>query len=99
MDPVMGIVGAVVIARWSWTLMRDTAAVLLDTTDDHVAEEVRELVEAPGDARIADLHVWRIGPEAQAGIVSVVGTSGITADVIREQIGRASCRERVCQYV
>jgi cation diffusion facilitator family transporter len=39
MDPVMGIVGAVVIARWSWTLMRDTAAVLLDTADDHVAQD------------------------------------------------------------
>ena len=44
MDPVMGIVGAVVIARWSWTLMRDTASVLLDATDNHVADEVRELV-------------------------------------------------------
>jgi cation diffusion facilitator family transporter len=48
MDPVMGIVGAIVIARWSWTLMRDTAAVLLDRTDHHVADEVRELVEGPG---------------------------------------------------
>lgn len=57
MDAVMGIVGAVVIARWSWSLMRDTAAILLDTTDDHVADEVRELVEAPGDALITDLHV------------------------------------------
>ncbi len=66
MDPVMGIVGAIVIARWSWTLMRDTAAVLLDATDAHVAAEVRELVETPGDARIADLHVWRVGPEAHA---------------------------------
>ena len=73
MDPVMGIVGAVVIARWSWSLMRDTAAVLLDRTDDHVADEVRELVEGPGDARITDLHIWRIGPEAHAAIVSVVG--------------------------
>jgi cation diffusion facilitator family transporter len=73
MDPVMGIVGAIVIARWSWTLMRDTAAVLLDTADKHVAEEVRELVEAPGDARITDLHVWRVGPEAHAAIVEVVG--------------------------
>src|SRR3546814_5621278 len=72
MDPVMGIVGAVVIARWSWTLMRDTASVLLDATDKHVADEVRELVEKPGDARIADLHVWRVGPEAHAAIVSVV---------------------------
>jgi cation diffusion facilitator family transporter len=88
MDPVMGIVGAVVIARWSWTLMRDTAAVLLDTTDDHVAEEIQDLIEAPGDARIADLHVWRVGPEAHAAIVGVVGGPGIHAGVIRDRLGR-----------
>lgn len=86
MDPVMGIVGAIVIARWSWALMRDTASVLLDTTDHHVAEEVRELVEAPGDARIADLHVWRIGPEAHAAIVSVVGRQGVDGDLIRARL-------------
>lgn len=84
MDPVMGIVGAVVIARWSWTLMRDTAAVLLDTSDDHVVAEIRELVEAPGDARITDLHVWRVGPEAHAAIVEVHGTASCTA--IRERL-------------
>lgn len=86
MDPVMGIVGAVVIARWSWTLMRDTAAVLLDRTDDHVAEEVRELIERHGDARIADLHVWRVGPEAHAAIVGVVGDGTITVDTIRTRL-------------
>jgi len=86
MDPVMGLVGAVVIARWSWTLMRDTAAVLLDRTDDHVAQEVRELVEAPGDARLADLHVWRVGPEARAAIVSVVARAGVTQDTIRARL-------------
>jgi cation diffusion facilitator family transporter len=86
MDPVMGIVGGIVIARWSWTLMRDTAAVLLDTTDAHVAEEVRELVETPGDARIADLHVWRIGPDAHAAIVSVVGDASVTAQTIRQRL-------------
>jgi cation diffusion facilitator family transporter len=86
MDPVMGIVGGIVIARWSWTLMRDTAAVLLDTTDVHVAEEVRELVETPGDARIADLHVWRIGPDAHAAIVSVVGDVSVTAETIRQRL-------------
>jgi cation diffusion facilitator family transporter len=75
MDPAMGIVGAVVIARWSWSLMRDTSAVLLDATDEHVAEEVRQLIEGPGDARITDLHVWRVGPEAHAAIVSVTGVS------------------------
>lgn len=57
LDPIMGIVGAIVIARWSWTLVRDTSAVLLDTADPHLIEEVRECVEGSGDARIADLHI------------------------------------------
>ena len=86
MDPVMGIVGAIVIARWSWTLMRETALVLLDATDNHVADEVRELVETPGDARITDLHVWRVGPEAHAAIVSVTGRQGVTGDTVRARL-------------
>lgn len=85
MDPVMGIVGGIVIARWSWMLMRDTAKVLLDTTDAHVADEVRELVEQPGDARLVDLHVWRIGPEAHAAIVSVI-SGALDVAGIRERL-------------
>jgi len=80
MDPAMGIVGAAVIARWSWTLMRDTAAVLLDRTDAHVAGEVRELL---ADVRILDLHVWRVGPEARAAIVSV---AGMDVDTVRARL-------------
>jgi cation diffusion facilitator family transporter len=72
LDPVMGIVGGIVIARWAWSLMRDTAAVLLDRTDAHIAGEVREAIEGPGDATIADLHVWQLGPDAHAAIVSYV---------------------------
>ncbi len=83
LDPVMGIVGAVVIARWSWSLMRDTAAVLLDTTDEHIADEVRELLAGPTGARITDLHIWRVGPEAHAGIVSVADGPGIDQESIR----------------
>jgi cation diffusion facilitator family transporter len=86
MDPVMGIVGAIVIARWSWTLMRDTSAILLDRTHDHVAEEIRELIETPGDARITDLHVWRVGPEAHAAIVSVVGKAEVTRELIERRL-------------
>ncbi|UXZ20994.1 CDF family Co(II)/Ni(II) efflux transporter DmeF [Pseudomonas sp. YeP6b] len=86
LDPAMGIVGAVVIARWSWSLMRTTAGVLLDQTDEHVAAEIRELVEQPGDATITDLHVWRVGPDAHAAIVSVVGRSTIDAESIRERL-------------
>lgn len=86
MDPAMGIVGALVIARWSRTLLRDTAAVLLDRTDEHVVAEVRALIETPGDARIADLHIWRVGPTARAAIVSVITKDGIESDAIRHRL-------------
>ena len=86
LDPVMGIVGAIVIARWAWTLMGVTAGVLLDQTDAHVAEEIRELVEKPGGATITDLHVWRVGPQARAAIVSVLGEATVNAESIRERL-------------
>lgn len=86
LDPVMGIVGAIVIARWAWSLMRDTASVLLDSTDDHVADEVRELLDGPDGARITDLHIWRVGPEAHAGIVSVEAGPGIDQEMIRRRL-------------
>lgn len=86
LDPAMGIVGALVIARWSWSLMRVTAGVLLDQTDEQVAEEIRELVERPGDAWITDLHVWRVGPQAYAAIVSVVGAGHVDLASIRQRL-------------
>lgn len=85
LDPAMGIVGAIVISRWSWTLMRDTAAVLLDTADLSLEGEVREVVEQ-GDALITDLHVWRVGPEAYAAIVSVTGPAA--AQTVRERLAK-----------
>jgi len=75
LDPLMGIVGSVVIAAWAWSLMRDTGAVLLDATDAAIEAEIRALVEAPGDAKIVDLHVWRVGPGAHSAIISVVGAT------------------------
>lgn len=72
LDPAMGVVGALVISRWSWTLMRESGAVLLDTTEPRLESEIRRRVES-GTTRITDLHVWRIGPEAYAAIVSVTG--------------------------
>jgi len=83
LDPAMGIVGAVVIARWAWSLMRDTASVLLDKTDEHVAEEIRDLLDQTGKLNITDLHVWRVGPDARAAIVSVYGSSEMSAADVR----------------
>ncbi|PHN24074.1 CDF family Co(II)/Ni(II) efflux transporter DmeF [Pseudomonas sp. ICMP 561] len=86
LDPVMGIVGALVIARWSWSLIRTTSGVLLDRTDEHVAHEIRDIIEQSGDTKITDLHVWQVGPEARAAIVSVVGNASVTADMIRARL-------------
>ncbi|AVX89779.1 CDF family Co(II)/Ni(II) efflux transporter DmeF [Pseudomonas sp. 22189] len=86
LDPAMGIVGSIVIAKWAYNLMRDSAAVLLDTTDEPVAAEIRELLEASDDVRISDLHVWQVGPQARAAIVSVVAAAGVTAEAIRERL-------------
>jgi cation diffusion facilitator family transporter len=72
LDPVIGIVGAIVIAHWSWGLIRDSGAVLLDATPNRaLAEEIRGRLEAGYD-RIADLHVWRLGPGHHGAIVSLV---------------------------
>lgn len=71
MDPLAGIVGALVIANWSYGLMRDTGAVLLDMSpDQRMTESVRHAIEATGDT-VRDLHVWRIGPGHMSALVSV----------------------------
>jgi cation diffusion facilitator family transporter len=73
MDAVTGILGSIVISRWSLGLLKDTAAVLLDA---EVAEgrrqEVQEAVEKELDNRVSDIHLWRVGPRHLAAIVSVV---------------------------
>ncbi len=76
LDPAVGILGSIVIARWAWGLMKDTAAILLDTAEPALTAKVRALAEAEG-ATIRDLHVWRIGPHAHAVILSLApGANG-----------------------
>ena len=71
MDPVMGIVGALVIANWSWGLLRATGSILLDMAPDRdLPRLIRTELEADGD-EVADLHVWRIGPGHLGAIVTV----------------------------
>jgi cation diffusion facilitator family transporter len=74
MDPLAGIVGALVIANWSYGLLRDTGGILLDMSPDPaMAEKVRRLIESDGD-RLIDLHLWRLGPGHLGAVVSVVTT-------------------------
>ena len=73
MDPAMGIVGAVLVSRWAWGLLRDSSSTLLDRqASDTVQDGIRRSVESLGDTRVADLHVWSIGPGLFAAEVAVV---------------------------
>jgi Co/Zn/Cd efflux system component len=71
-DPVVGLIGAVVIASWAIGLMRDAARVLLDVTPDtRMLQAIRERLECQG-GRIADLDVWQVGPGHRAATVSII---------------------------
>ncbi len=73
MDALMGVVGALVIAKWSLGLIRETSSVLLDhSADRELLEQVRQAIESDADNRIADLHVWRVGNGQFAAIISLV---------------------------
>ncbi|MGI8738261.1 MAG: CDF family Co(II)/Ni(II) efflux transporter DmeF [Gammaproteobacteria bacterium] len=73
MDPMMGMVGAALVTRWSWGLLRDTSGVLLDRqAPDTLCQSIRDRIEADRDTRISDLHVWSIGPSLYAAAIVIV---------------------------
>ncbi len=91
LDPVMGIVGAALVAVWAKGLIVETGKVLLDREMDHpVVDEIREVVETGadgGDTRITDLHVWRVGKKVYSCAMTVVTHDpALTADVVRERL-------------
>lgn len=75
MDPVMGIVSSVIILRWGVQLIGQTSGVLLDSdVDVDIVNKVRDVVGKDAPTEIADIHVWRIGPNELASIITVVST-------------------------
>lgn len=87
LDPLMGIVGALLVGRWAFGLARASAGVLLDAEDHgHVAEEIRRIVAAEPDHEIADLHVWRVGPASRACIVSLVTHAPLPLEIWRHKL-------------
>jgi len=73
LDPLMGIVGALVISRWAYGLVRETGSILLDgslSTKELAA--IKEKIEGTLDNRLADMHVWKVGPAHYAAILSIV---------------------------
>jgi cation diffusion facilitator family transporter len=88
MDPLAGIIGACVIASWSYGLVRDTGAILLDRVpDSRLAKQLRKTLESDGST-VADLHLWRLGPGHLGAIVSVCPTQDRRADYYRARLAR-----------
>lgn len=93
LDPVMGIVGAVLVAIWAKKLIAETGKVLLDREMDHpIVGEIREALETgpdAGETRVTDLHVWRVGKGSYACALSVVThDKTLTPDAVREGLAR-----------
>ena len=88
MDPLAGIVGAVVIASWSYGLIRDTGAILLDMNPDRgLSERMRAEIEE-GGGKVVDLHLWRLGPGHLGAIVTVACAEGRPSGHYRNRLAR-----------
>jgi cation diffusion facilitator family transporter len=74
LDPVVGVVGSVVVFSWAYTLLRDTSGILLDCTPESsdLPAEIRRSIESDGDSLVTDLHVWQVGIGKYAAMISVV---------------------------
>lgn len=110
LDPVMGIVGAVLVAAWAKGLIADTGKVLLDREMDHpVVDEIRDLVESGADAcdsRLTDLHVWRVGKQVYSCAMTVVTHDAtLTPDALHKRLSvhaeivHATIEVHHCPYV
>lgn len=89
LDPAAALVGAAVIASWSYGLIRDSAMVLLDAdADPRLTGEIRELLKDEMGARVADLHLWRLGPGHRGLIVSLVSPDPVSAETVKQALRR-----------
>ncbi|MBT8386104.1 MAG: CDF family Co(II)/Ni(II) efflux transporter DmeF [Ignavibacteria bacterium] len=87
MDPLMGIVGAILVARWSISLLRDTSSILLDKQASiELQNQIRNSIESHNGNKVADLHIWAIGPNLYNAIISVVTDAPKQPDHYRKMI-------------
>ena len=107
-DAAVGIVGAAVIGRWAYGLLRDTGVILLDgAAGEEQTQAIRDAIEADADNRVADLHIWFVGPRHLAAIVSLVthypqspehykGLLGAIPDLVHVTVEVCECHDDPC---
>jgi cation diffusion facilitator family transporter len=87
MDPLMGIIGAVLVTRWAVGLIRETSHILLDKAGpEHIQRKLREDIEKDGDSKITDLHLWSVGPNIYSAVISVVASNTLEPDEYKSLI-------------
>jgi cation diffusion facilitator family transporter len=87
LDPAVAIVGALVIGRWAVGVLRHSSRALVDASaPPKLAAQIRALIEGDGDAKLADLHVWQVGPQAYAAALSVVADRPLASGVYGERL-------------
>jgi len=111
LDACMGLVGAVLITRWAWSLVGETSAVLLDSSPDEATlSAVRRAIESDADNQVSDLHVWRLGPRDLGAIISLVthhprepehykALLGHLPELVHVTVEVNRCREDDCAYL
>lgn len=108
LDPLMGLVGAIIVGHWAWHLAGECAHILLDAENQgRYTQEVRAIIEAQPDQQVADLHLWRITPQHWACALTIVSHRPHSAAYYRAQLERlpwlshltieaAQCRNPAC---
>jgi len=87
MDPFMGIVGAILVSRWSFGLIRDASGVLLDKRgSEEIITKIKKCIEKDESNRIFDLHLWSVGPNINAVIITVVTSDPKPAEHYKQLI-------------
>ena len=86
MDPIVGIVGAIIIGQWSYGLLKTAMGTLLDRQPETLLAPIRTAIEGDGDSEVADLHIWQVAPGKMAAILSIVTHTPRTIDEYKTRL-------------
>ena len=88
LDPLMGIVGSIIITRWAWQLLGQTSPILLDQSiEEEYRNKMTALIESEEDHQVTDLHIWKISADHYAAAISIVSHQPKEIDYFKEKLG------------
>ncbi len=91
LDPIMGIVGAVIITSWAWGLVKQTGPILLDASiDENTVAEIVKVIEQEQDHQVSDIHIWPISADHHAAMISIVSHNPKDAEYFKAKLGHFS---------